>query len=162
MGSNKTQSTSAPVTAADRLKSYNAGMGAMNPNYASYEDPQTERLGAGDYENVRAGLEAPIARQQELALKHNDQNMSDRGIYTSLNAIRSNDNTRETYAPQFAATGAALANLKAQDIAASNANKLTVADKQYESKWRPEDYKAGIWNGTGGVVSSSTSGGWSI
>lgn len=34
--------------------------------------------------------------------------------------------------------------------------------KQYDAKWRPMDYLQGLWNGTGGSVSSSTGGGWSI
>lgn len=36
------------------------------------------------------------------------------------------------------------------------------AQQQYQSKWRPLDYLAGIYNGTGGVISSSSGGGWSI
>jgi hypothetical protein len=36
------------------------------------------------------------------------------------------------------------------------------AQKQYDAKWRPMDYLQGLWNGTGGSVSSSTGGGWSI
>ena len=165
MGSQGSTSNSAPVSAADRLKSYNAGWDAMGGNQqlgGADQAPTTERLGEGDYAKVQAGLEAPIQRQQDLALKQNDQAMSDRGIYTSLNALRSNDSTRETYAPQFAGTGVALANLKAGDIAATNTANMENANRQYESSWRPADYRAGLWNGTGGTISSGSSGGWSI
>ena len=163
MGSNNSGSTSTPLTAAQRLETYNAGMGAVGGTQGSdYNAPTYERLGEGDYARVSAGLNAGTERQQGLALKANDQAMSDRGIYTSLNALRSNDSTREAYAPQFAANDAAVMQMKAQDIAGSNAASMENANRKYESTWRPADYRAGIWNGTGGVTSSSTGGGWSI
>ena len=167
MGSQDSKSNSAPVDAKTRLDTYNKGTQAIQgdtSNYggASYQAPAYERLGEGDYARVNAGLNAGTDRQQTLALKQNNQAMSDRGIYTSLNALRSNDNTRETYAPQFAANDATTMQMKAQDIAGANANKAKTADQQYESSWRPADYKAGLWNGTGGVVSSGGTSGWSI
>jgi hypothetical protein len=45
---------------------------------------------------------------------------------------------------------------------AYNAYQADQADKRYQAKWRPADYLQGTWNGTGGVVSSSSGGGWSI
>jgi len=136
--------------------------GVLTVPDAEYQAPTIERMGEGDYAKVQAGLEAPIQRQQDLALRQNDQAMSDRGIYTSLNALRSNDSTREAYAPQFAGTAVTTANLKAGDISAANQAAMENANRQYESKWRPADYKAGIWNGTGGTISSGGTSGWSI
>jgi len=127
-----------------------------------YQTPTYERLGDGDYSRVSEGLNATTQRQQDLALKANDQAMADRGIYTSLNALRSNDTTRETYAPRFAANDATVMQMKAQDIAGANAAAQDAAKQKYEASWRPADYKAGLWNGTGGVISSGSSGGWSI
>lgn len=169
MGSQGSSSESKPLTAEERLASYKAGMSAINPSYASYQAPQMERIST-DYNQLQndltEGYSAPIQRQQDLALQANDQAMSDRGIYTSKNALDLNNDVREAYAPQFANAGANAINarygLQMQDITNANANKLAIANNQYESSWRPLDYRAGIWNGTGGVVSSSNSGGWSI
>lgn len=59
---------------------------------------------------------------------------------------------QDNYANQFN-----LAKASAQQQAA-----LTNAQRQYESAWRPADYYQGVWNGTGGVISSGNSSGWSI
>jgi hypothetical protein len=167
MGSQDSKSSSAPVSAKTRLETYEKGTQAIQgdtSNYGGegYAVPAYERLGEGDYGRVSAGLNAGTERQQGLALKANDQAMADRGIYTSLNALRSNDSTREAYAPQFAANDATVMQMKAQDIAGANAAAQDAAKQKYEASWRPADYKAGLWNGTGGVISSGTSGGWSI
>jgi hypothetical protein len=202
MGSQDSQSSSAPVSAEDRLKTYNAGMGAMfgsatpkqnnpydpnslygkvwalnNPdeygtgNFPNhqYQSPETERLSA-DYDQLQdrltEGYTAPIDRARARQMQQSNQDMSDRGIYTSLNAIRANNSVDEGYIPQYAQAGANATNaryqLEAGDIAAANAAKMENANRTYEAKWRPEDYKAGVWNGTGGVVSSGKTGGWSI
>lgn len=167
MGSQESKSQSAPVDAATRLDTYNKGTQAIKgdtSNYGgeSYVAPTYERLGEGDYNTVREGLNAGTTRREALALKANDQAMSDRGIFTSLNALRSNDSTREAFNPQFAANDAEVVRMKAQDIAGANAAAQDAAKQRYEASWRPADYKAGLWNGTGGVISSGTSGGWSI
>lgn len=39
---------------------------------------------------------------------------------------------------------------------------LTNAQNKYAAAWKPTETLSGIWNGTGGVVSSSTGGGWTI
>jgi hypothetical protein len=45
---------------------------------------------------------------------------------------------------------------------AENTFNTDQAEKQYNAKWRPLDYLQGVWNGTGGSISSSTGGGWSV
>ncbi len=167
MGSQGSSSASRPLTAKERSEAYTAGAGAIRGdtnNYGgeSYVAPKYERLGEGDYATVREGLNAGVTRQQQLALEANDQAMADRGIYSSLNALRSNASVREGYAPQFAANDATVVQMKAQDIAGANAAAQDAAKQKYEASWRPADYKAGLWNGTGGVISSGSSGGWSI
>lgn len=167
MGSQESKSSSAPVTAAQRLETYQAGQGAIqadNSMYggSGYVAPRQERLGEGDYAQLRAGLEAPIRRREGQALQDTDQAMADRGIYTSLNALRARNDTAERFDPQYTEAGAATTQMKAADIAAANAAAMENANRKYEASWRPADYKAGLWNGTGGVISSGTSGGWSI
>lgn len=169
MGSQESQSTSAPVSPAQRLETYQKGMSAINPTFAKYNAPNTERL-AVNYNQLQndlaTGYEAPIRRAQTVDLQAADQAMADRGIYTSLNALRARNDVNERYIPQYAQAGANATNSRMQlqegDIAAQNAIAMENANRLYESKWRPEDYKAGVWNGTGGVVSTGTSGGWSI
>lgn len=60
------------------------------------------------------------------------------------------------------ADAASANNFNLTDSQARNAFNTEQAKQQYESQWRPADYKAGLWNGTGGIVSSSSGGGWSI
>jgi hypothetical protein len=144
-------------------------MGAINPSFAAYNAPKTERLATnyGQLQNdLTTGYEAPIRRAQTVDLQAADQAMADRGIYTSLNALRARNDVNERYIPQYAQAGANATNTRMQlqtgDIAAQNAIEMENANRAYESKWRPQDYKAGLWNGTGGVISTGNSGGWSI
>lgn len=179
MGSNSTKSDSKPLTAEERTEAYNAGMSNINPQYAEYEAPDQqgyERL-TMDYDALQgdltkgytAGLD--YAKNKDTEGVNND--LAKRGVWSSGLSQRALENVNATYAPQYARAGADATNarygLQMQDlsmynqgVANQNATKMQVADKQYESKWRPADYAAGIWNGTGGVVSSSNSSGWSI
>lgn len=157
--------SSRPLTAKERLAAYNAGTNAIQGTDTSqfggtYEAPVHERLGGGDYEALRSGLNASTERQQDLALRDSDQDASDRGIYTSLNALRLNNDVRERYAPVFAGTDATVAQMRAGDIESANAAAMENANRRYESSWRGADYLSGLYNNTGGSVSSS--GGWSI
>ena len=172
MGSQSSGSTSRPLTAQERQDVYTAGMqnlGADIPT-ATYQAPTQQRLTNGDYNKLQgdllAGYTAPIDRAKSVDLKASDQAMADRGIYTSLNAIRANNDVNERYIPQYAAAGANATNkrydLQTAENAAGNQMAMDNAKQVYESKWRPADYKAGLWNGTGGTISSGTSGGWSI
>jgi hypothetical protein len=171
MGNNETQSTSAPITAQDRLKTYGAAEQAMGSNNMgdSYKAPQTERLSV-DYDqlqgDVTKGYTAGLDYAKGQDVKNFNNSAGAKGIWSSGLAVKGEQDINAGYAPQYAKAGADATNQRYQlqtgDIAASNANKSNIADKQYESSWRPADYKAGIWNGTGGISSSSKGGGWSI
>jgi hypothetical protein len=166
MGSNGSTSASTVIPGWVRADTYNQAASALSKDATAYggdyKAPAIERLGEGDYSKVRDGLNASTTRQQDLGLQASDQAMSDRGIYTSLNALRANNDVRERYAPQFAANDATTMQMKATDIAGVNAANMENANRTYDASWRPADYKAGLWNGTGGTVSSGNSGGWSI
>ena len=43
-----------------------------------------------------------------------------------------------------------------------NEANMTEQDREYQAKWRPLDFAQGLYNNTGGVISSSSGGGWSI
>lgn len=167
MGSNSSGQSSRPLTAEERKAAYDAGVSAIGSTDTSrfggtYQAPTYERLGTGDYEQLRSGLNASTERQQNLALRDSNQDASDRGIYTSLNALRLNNDVRERYAPVFAGNDATVMQMKAQDVAGANTAAMENANRKYESTWRPSDYLAGIYNNTGGAVSSGGSSGWSI
>jgi hypothetical protein len=186
MGSNDTKSTSAPLTADQRAATYNAGMQSMGgtPSYQyqrpKYERPQTERLTA-DYDGLQrdltSGYTAALDYAKERDTRDVDSSLASRGVWSSGLSQQAINDVNSSYAPQYARAGADATNarygLQTADIQGNNANNINVAagqneanasaaDKEYESKWRPADYKAGVWNGTGGVVSSSNTSGWSI
>lgn len=167
MGSNGSSQSSRPLTADERRAAYDAGVSAINNTDTTrfggdYVAPTYERLGEGDYARLGAGLNAGTERQQDLALRGSNQDAADRGIYTSLNALRLNNDVRERYAPVFAGNDATLMQMKAGDVAGANAAAMENAGRKYDASWRPADYLAGIYNNTGGAVSSGKTSGWSI
>jgi hypothetical protein len=106
----------------------------------------SERL-AADY--AAAGAEAAT---QRYGMQQQDNSMWN--SWAQANADRAQQNT------QFNSQGQ---NAWDQwDTQALRDYNQTQADKGYEAKWRPLDYLQGLWNQTGGTVSSSSGGGWSI
>lgn len=171
MGSNESSSTSRPLDAGERLASYRTGMTAINPQFSYYQSPQLERLSGGDYDRLESSIvdsrTAPLNRAWDLERETINQEMSDRGLWASgVPAQRMQQRFEEAYVPVFKQAGAEAAQqrygLQSDEQARMNQAALDIANRQYESQWRPLDYKSGIWNNTGGVISSSTGGGWSI
>lgn len=169
MGSNDTKSTSTPVSAASRAETYDAAQSRLGSMGGSYDAPQTERLSA-NYDQLQGDLTKGYTAGLDYAKGKDIQNFNNsagaKGIWSSGLAVKGEQDINNGYNPAYAKAGADATNaryaLQAGDIAAANANKMAVADKKYESSWRPADYRAGVWNGTGGVVSSSNTSGWSI
>lgn len=131
----------------------------------------------GDYDKLQAdvlrGNTAGLDYAKGMDLRNADNDASKRGIWSSGLVLQMKKDIDNAYSPAYAKAGGDATTqryaLESQDLAAQNArdmqNKAFDADQgkqQYESKWRPADYLAGVWNGTGGVVSSGNSGGWSI
>jgi len=172
MGSNKTSSNSAPVTAEDRQKTYEYAVNNLwgvipKTNYEAYK-PQT--ITGGDYGKLQndllSGYTAAIDRAKSQDSERLDSDLAKRGIWSSGLAVRAQNDLDERYIPQYASAGAnatqARYGLQTQEMTNVNALNSAEKDRVYQSQWRPADYLAGIWNGTGGVVSSSSGGGWSI
>lgn len=176
MGSNETSSTSRPVSTADRADAFDAGWYRMSdPKYTvpieGYKAPQLERAAGGDYDRLERSIvdsrTAPINRAWDLERESINQEMADRGLWASgVPAQRMQQRFEQAYMPAFKQAGAEAAQqrygLEADERARMNQAALDIANREYDSRWRPLDYKSGIWNNTGGVVSSSTGGGWSI
>lgn len=149
------------------------------PAYQGAGDART--LTGGDYNKLQsdllqgnvAGLD--YAKAQDTS-KLNDS-LAKRGVWSSGMAQKAINDLDNSYAPAYAQAGANATqqryNLQSGENQALNqyglnsaqmANQFNSAQAQqeYESKWRPADYLAGIWNGTGGTISSGNAGGWSI
>lgn len=191
MGDNSTSSTSTPLTGEQREAIYSfARKNLQNempgpdayqaPTMASTRGPQT--LSNGDYnrleENIRNSKYSGLDRAWDQRKSDINQDAADRGIWASgVPTQVMAEEYRTNFAPQYAAAASDAAtqryalqsgenkDVNAYDLNAANqinAFNLNRADKAYESKWRRADYNQGLWNQTGGAVSSSSGGGWSI
>lgn len=171
MGGNDTTNTSMPLTSAQMAKRYQTALANINPTYADYNAPTYQGLANGDYD----ALEQSLYNSQASALdkawgtrsKDMTQSMADRGLWSSGQVDKAlNQTYGEEFLPQYqqAANSAAAQRYQLQsgDLAAQNQFNLANAQQQYDADWRENDYKAGLWNNTGGVLSSGSSSGWSI
>lgn len=171
MGGNDTKNTSRPLTASEMQDRYQVALQNIQPNYEIYKGPQYESMSNGDYDRLEESIvksrTAPIDYAWDARSKSINQSMADRGLWSSGQVDKKLDETyAQDFLPQYTQAGAEAAtqryNLQAQDIAGKNAFALDNAKTAYESKWRDEDYKAGLWNNTGGIISTGNSSGWSI
>ncbi len=148
--------TSKPLTPQEMQAYYDQAMKNLTPVLPTNTPVQQQTLTGGDYEALTKGYEAPIQRQQDLALAQNDQEAADRGIFSSLNAFRLKNATREAFAPQFAAAGSKALEMKAGEQ--TQGNQIALANEQ--AKWRLPEYLQSLWTGgRGSVTSGSSSGG---
>lgn len=163
-GKQSSSQSSKPLTPLEMQEYYDQAMKNLGPLMPgnSYQAPAQQTLTGGDYAALEKAYAAPVQRQQDLALKTNDQAMADRGIYTSLNAIRAGNDVRETYAPQFASVGGFTMGMKANEQAQGNQMALANAQAQQESAWRPADYLGQLWGGGKANKSSGKSSGFSF
>jgi hypothetical protein len=185
MGGNDSTSNSRPLTADERAAAYNAGIssmgntlgsgylnnGSLNTSGLTYQTPTYQSLGDGDYDAYQKSIYDSTANNLDTTWKNRsadiNQSMADRGLWSSGVAEQVlNDDYNENWLPQYtqAANNAATTRyqLQAQDLANQNTFNTNQAEQEYNSKWRPLDYAQGLYNGTGGVISSSNSTGWSI
>lgn len=192
MGDNSTSSTSRPLTAAERNELYATGMGNMNAHVTkamntgtdeaeTFDPGAAKQLANGDYDALERSIVdsrmAPLSRAMALERDRSDADVAKRGLFSSGIGVRAQGDVTERFAPTIAQAGADAAtqryNLQASDL--NNANQYnvgratlmnTVAGQrktdQRNNAWRPAEYMQGMWNGTGGVVSQGSGGGWSI
>ena len=181
-GSNSQSSSSRPLTGPERANIFNWGMdaiagssqgipykGAVSP-YEGYTAVAPQTLTGGDYnrlqDDVLSGYTAGIDRAKAIDSERLDADLAKRGIWSSGLAVRAQNDLTERYAPQYTAAGGqatqARYGLQSQELGAANMMNASEADKVYQSKWRPAEYLAGLWNGTGGAMSSGSGSGWNF
>lgn len=171
MGDNSSSQYSMPLTAKQMAARYQTALDNINPTYTSYNAPTYQGLSGGDYDALEQSLYGSQATALDKAWANRseqmNQSMADRGLWASGQVDKAlNDTYSDEFLPQYqqAAQSAAAQRyqLQASDLASQNAFNQANAQQEYESGWRPLDYKAGLWNNTGGVISSGSSSGWSI
>ncbi len=186
MGGNDSTTSSRPLTAAERADSYNAGIssmrGTLGGNYFTsdgqmhtgnlqYKSPTYQAQNGGDYEGLQQNIYNSAANHLNTAWgnRSNDMrsSMGNRGLWSSGVAEQvMADDYNENWLPQYTQAANNAATTRYQIQAADNANQNTFnqtnAEQEYNSKWRPLDYSSGLYNGTGGVVSSTNTSGWNI
>jgi hypothetical protein len=176
MGSNDATSQSKPVSAAERAQTYKAGIANLQDSqnalpWASYQAPGYESLSGGDYDKLQQSIldsrMSPINQAMQSRFKDLDQSMADRGLYTSGLPDQAKQKMYvQDFQPAIVQAGADAATqrygMEATDLQGKNAAAMENAQRGYDSSWRPQEYLQGLWNGTGGIVSNSTSSGWSI
>lgn len=163
-GKQKSSSSSGPITAEQQQGYYNQAMSNLRqymPGADSYQAPQQQTLTGGDYEALTNAYTAPLDRTKSVDMAASDQAMADRGIYTSLNALRANNDVTERYAPAYAQAGGFAINAKQNELAQGNQMAMQNAAAADAAKWRTADYAANVWNGGKAQTSNSKSSGWS-
>lgn len=176
-GSNTTTST--PLTGPQRAELYAYGMNSMGQSLpalgamAQYNTPAYQGLANGDYDrleqNIVTSRTAPLYAAYQTQSGQLDSDLAKRGIWSSGAAVQAQNDLTNSYLPQLTQAGAEAANqryaLQQQDLSSKNAFNMENANRQYNAQWTPFDKAMGVWNGTGGTVSTSSGssgGGWNF
>lgn len=191
MGDNSTSSTSRPLTAEERAQLYNKFLDSAGWDFNNgrnfqedapvYDPGEAKTMTNGDYnrleQNIVESRMAPIDRAMQLERQRTDSDVAKRGLFSSGIGLKAQNDVTERFAPSIAQAGADAATQRygAQQKEIGDLNQYnmgrntmlnTVAGQRVDARrnaaWRPAEYLQGVWNGTGGVVSSGTGGGWSI
>lgn len=161
-GGSKSTQESKPLTPAEMQGYYDQAMTNLTPVMPTVAPVQQQTLTGGDYKALEDAYAAPVLRDKALAMKDSNQNAADRGIFTSLNALRLNNDVNERFAPQISAAGGKALEMKAAEQ--TQGNQIAAANEQ--AKWRPADYLQSLWTGSKGQSTNGTSfaanGGFSI
>lgn len=188
-GGQSSSNTSRPLNAQERNDIYQAALSQLggkmpDTGYAAptYADPGTaQTMSGGDYaaleQNILASRMAPITAAMADERTRTDQSLSDRGLWASGIAEKAQQDVTKNFLPSITQAGADAATqrfgMQASELAglnqfalnktqAQNAFDMENANRRDNSNWRPADYLAGLWNGTGGTIGSSSSSGWSL
>ena len=154
----KSSQESKPLTPEEMQAYFDQARGNLNGVIPTSGPVQQQTLTGGDYAKLEDAYRAPILRDRELALKDSNQTASDRGIFTSMNAVRNNNDVLERFAPTLAAAGGKALEMKAAEQ--TQGNQLALANDQ--NAWRGADYLKDLWLGGKGQTSSSSSRGSSF
>lgn len=173
MSMGSSSSSSKPLTGPQRQAVFNSGISSVKSampwiqsQNLSYESPTAQTLTGGDYDALQnnlynsqaTALDSQWAKQKDSI----NQDMADRGLYTSgIGAQAENKIFSRDYLPAYqqAASNAASQRyaLQAQENESANNMALTNAAQNYASSWAPYEYLMGLYNQTGGTISTSSS-----
>ena len=143
-----------------------------------YQSSNYQQMAGGDYNAYRQALydgsTAGLRQYEGDARAGIDQSLSDRGLWSSGIAQAAQNDLTEGIADSYAQAGAnstaqALA-MKQQDLQGMNTFNQNAtamenqfnqgnAQQEYAAKWAPLEYLLGMYNQTGGAVSTSKGGG---
>lgn len=175
LGGNTSNSNqqSRSLTAGERQSIYNQAMSNINtPGANAYVAPTQKTLSRGDYgalqQSLTDGYTAPLDYAKGKDIQNFNNSAGAKGIWSSGLAVKGENDINQGYAGQYAKAGADATakryDLQSAENSQGNAMGLETALQRYNAAWRPADFRSGVWNGTGGTVSSggSSSMGFSI
>lgn len=143
----------------------NMPTGAADPggiNLPVYQTPQYQSPGQFQKGGYTAGLD--YAKGQDI--KNVNQDLANRGIWSTGLADAAVQNREAGYAPAYEKAGAdqATAQNAYNQNAADSANNFNVTNTNnaYQAGWQPLQFLQGLWNGTSGQTSGSSSFGQSL
>jgi|LGOV01.1.fsa_nt_gb hypothetical protein len=177
-GSNSSKSSSRPLNARERKDIFNTGISSvqeatpwLQSQNLDYQAPEMQRLAGGDYDQLEQSLlgsQTSMLDSQWANRKDSiNQDMADRGLYASgIGAQAENEIFASDFLPAYqqAAAGATAQRygMESQDNAMANQMAMSNAGQDFASQWAPYEYLMGLYNNTGGTISSSKSGGWNF
>lgn len=151
----------------------NTQYNAPNYNQASYQG-----LSGGDYDAFEQALYqsqiSGLSDYETQARENADQDAANRGIWSSGLAMQNQNDITDKFADNYQSAGANAAAqrymMQQQDLAGQNQfnqNNAAMentfnqgnAQQQYAAQWAPLEYLMGMYNQTGGAISSSKSSG---
>ena len=141
------------------------------PGYVYTGAPRT--MSGGDYNRLEDSIVssrwAPLQRYESQVRDRTDEDLNRRGIWSSGVATQAQNDITEQFLPQYTAAGAEAAaqrygmqsqeqqflnQLTAQEADRETAYRQAEAQQQFASQWAPLEYLMGLYNQTGGAISS--------
>jgi hypothetical protein len=172
-GTTTQTSTSRPLTGPERAELYAYGANSISGSapafagVANYTTPTFQGLSGGDYDrleqNIVTSRLAPLQAAYGQQSSKLDSDLARRGIYSSGAATQAQNDLTSSFLPQINAASAEAAaqryGLQNSELTNRNQFNLENASRNYNTQWKPYEFAQGIWNGTGGAVSSGASSG---
>lgn len=164
-GSQGSSQTTRPLTPQEMQGYYNQAMSNLStvmPNGSAYVAPMQQTLTGGDYDRLQSdtlkGYTAGLDYAKSKDIEGVNQNLANRGIWSSGLADKAVQDREVAFAPQYAAAGAqsTQAGLTAKQAELTQGNQMAMANAaaKNEAAWRPADYLGQLWGM--GKASSST------
>lgn len=174
-GSNSSDNSSRPLTAQERSDIFTQAIGDIGKaqtsmNTPGYTAPTFQGLSGGDYnalqDSILKGATSGLDYAKGQDMKNLDNDLAKRGIWSSGLAEQAIGDLNAKYAPQYEKAGADATtsryNLQSQESNAQNTFNLANAQQTNSSQWKPLEFLQGLWNGTGGAISSGGSSGFNF